>query len=332
MSDPSSAFHLASLKPEPLNPAAVEPFWPAGPERPGLDELIDSIRRLGLMRPPLVWESGSGLKLLAGRRRLAAAVSLGWSSLPALKLPAGLPPETALGLGLADNLERGFNPAETALIWRFLEGRGEEMAKSLAPLLGLAPSPRLREWCLAAAELPPKGLAALAEGRLDLETGARLAAWPTEDLDPALDLFEALAPSKQKKREWLNWLADISRREKISPGLILATPEISAALATVEARGRPAVENELRHLMWRRRHPQLARLTDEREARLRALGLPPAARLELDPSLEDLKFTLRLTFATSDDFRPLADLVSGLKTNPDFLKILDDVPADVYDR
>lgn len=322
-------FHLAALRPELLNPASVEPFWPEVPERPGLVDLIASIRHLGLLRPPLVWETEGGLKLLAGRRRLAAAQSLGWPELPVLKLPADLPPETALGLGLADNLERGFNQAETALIWRFLVSRGEELAKSLAPLLGLAPSPRLREWCLASADLPPKGLAALAEGRLDLETGARLAAWPDEDLDSVLDLFEALAPSKQKKREWLNWLEDICRREKTFPRLILADPELAEALAAIETRGRPAVENELRRLLWRRRHPQLAELTDRREARLRALGLPPAARLELDPSLEDLKFTLRLTFTGPDDFHALADVVSTLKTNPDFLKILDDIPDDI---
>ena len=325
MSASASDLHLALLTPELLSLASVEPFWPQTPERPGLDGLIDSIRRLGLLRPLLVWEGEGGFRLLAGRRRLAALKSLGCFELPVLKLPADVPPETALALGLADNLERGFNQAETALIWRFLNCRGADLAISLAPLLGLAPSPRLREWCLAAAELPPQGLAALAEGRLDLETGARLAAWPAEDLGPVLDLFEALAPSKQKKREWLNWLEDIGRREKIAPGRILAAPEVSEALGAIEARGRPAVENELRRLMWRRRHPQLAALTDEREARLRALALPAAARLELDPSLEDLEFTLRLTFAGPDDFRSLAELISALKTNSDFLKILDDV-------
>lgn len=317
-------FHLAALSPEFVEPDSLKPLWPETPERPGLVELSDSIQRLGLLRPPLVWVEKGVTKLLAGRRRLAVVKSLGWTSLPVLRLPPGTAAAAALALGLADNLERGYDPAETALIWRFLQQRHQDAALSLAPLLGLAPSPRLRDWCLAAAELPPKGLEALAEGRLDLETGARLAAWPAEDLEPVLDLFAALSPSKQKKREWLNWLEDISRREKLAPGLILAAPEVAEALSTLESRGRPVVENELRRLLWRRRHPQLAQLTERREARLRALGLPPSVRLELDPSLEDLSFTLRLNFTSPEDFRPLADIVSALKSNPDFLRILDD--------
>lgn len=324
MSDQPFDFHVAALSPEFVDPDSLVLFWPESPDHPGLAELSDSIRHLGLLRPPLVWAEEGSLKLLAGRRRLAAVKSLGWASLPVLKLPPGTPATTALALGLADNRERGFDPAETALIWRFLQQWDRDAALSLAPFLGLAPSPRLRDWCLAASELPPKGLEALADGRLDLETGARLATWPAEDLEPVLDIFAALNPSKQKKREWLNWLEDIGRREKLTPRLILAAPEVAEALSTVESRGRPAVENELRRLLWRRRHPQLAQLTELREARLRALGLPPSARLELDPSLEDLSFTLRLNFATPEDFQPLADIVFGLKSNPDFLKILDD--------
>lgn len=332
MSAQPSDFHLAALSPEFVDPILLKPFWPESPVRPGLAELSDSIRHLGLLRPPLIWAEEGSLKLLAGRRRLAAVRSLGWTSLPVLKLPPDTPATTALALGLADNRERGFDPAETALIWRFLQQWDRDAALSLAPFLGLAPSPRLRDWCLAAAELPPKGLEALADGRLDLETGARLAAWPADDLEPVLDLFAALNPSKQKKREWLNWLEDIGRREKLAPRWILAAPEVAEALAAIESRGRPTVENELRRLLWRRRHPQLARLTDCREARLRALRLPPSVRLELDPSLEDLSFTLRLNFATPADFRPLADIVSALMSDPDFLKILDDAQDDTDDR
>lgn len=334
-------FHPAGLNPEFLDPASVKPFWPEGPGRVDPDELAGSINSLGLLRPPLVWEAGRGwadendakpgagpacLYLLAGSRRLAAIKSLGWTSIPVLRLPPGTPPERALSLGLADNLERGLDAAETALIWHFLWSRNREMANTLAPLLGLDRSPRLRQWSLAAAGLPAKGLAALAAGRLDLETGARLAAWAADDLNQILNLFEALAPSKQKKREWLNWLEDLNRREKLSPGRILASPEIAGALADLERRGRSEVENDLRRRLWRRRHPQLAGLIDQREARLRSLALPPSVRLELDPSLEDLSFTLKLTFSTPADFQRLADLTAALKTNPDFVKILDDTP------
>ena len=50
----------------------------------------------------------------------------------------------------------------------------------------------------------------MADGRLDVEIGARLAQWVPENRDAALDLFDRLNPSKQKKKQWLDWLEDVS--------------------------------------------------------------------------------------------------------------------------
>ncbi len=315
-------FETAGLAPREVELAGLRPFWPQPPGRESGD-LVESIAKWGLRRPLIAWSRDGGLWLLAGARRRAALERLGRVSAPALVLPPETPQEHALVLGLADNLERGLNPAETALNWRFLVETDEAIARRLAPLLALENSPRLAQWCLKAATLPEAGLLPLAEGRLDLENAARLADWEPADRAAALALFEALWPSKQKKREWLLWLEDIARRESLAPAEILAAPAIAAALETIERRGRPAVENEVRRLIWARRHPFLADLAARRAARLRALALPPAARLELDPTFEDLKFTLNLTFATPDDFRKLADLVARLADSPDFRHLLE---------
>ena len=76
----------------------------------------------------------------------------------------------------------------------------------------------------------------------------------------------------------------------------------------------------------------MAELTRERLARLKSLRLPPAARLELDPSLEDVSFSLRLTFTTFEEFQKLAGLLGGLTENRDFRALLDDGPADEQDQ
>jgi hypothetical protein len=319
---------VAGLQPQTLALADLQPFWPEAPGRP-LEPLAEALGQRGLGRPLWVWparpKSAPGVYwLMAGARRRLALLQLGRTTAPALVLPPDLPLAAAVCLALADNQERGWNQAETALTWHRVTGLGDAVAAEAAPILGLAQSPRLREWCLAAAELPRPALESLAAGRLDLENAARLATWDQASQLAALELFETLLPSKQKKREWLSWLEDISRRENISPARALADPDFQAARSNLAREGRPAAENNLRRLLWRRRHPLLAELTDQRTARVKALALPPSARLELDPTFEDLKFSLNLTFATRAEFQKLADLMGRLAESPVFSAILND--------
>ncbi len=326
----SSDFNLAALSPRLADLNSLGPFWPPAPEPP-LDELRKSIETLGLLKPLLAFEIDGELKLMAGHRRVAALKALGRTGAPVLIPPADISQERVLALALADNLERGWNEAEKALYWRFLEDRDPDSASHLAAYLDLPPSPKLRLWCRQAAALPAAGLAALAEGRLDLENGARLAVWPREDLTALLPLFEALAPSKQKKREWLDWLEDIGRREKLSVRQILTDPEISGLMNEVDRLGRPAAENLIRRKLWTRRHPLLAGLRDRREARRKSLILPPAIQLELDHSLEDLNFCLRFDFSTLEEFGRQAGELRRLDQNPNFRALVDDTGDEIND-
>ena len=263
--------------------------------------------------------------LLAGFRRLEALTALNIKAAPGLVFSADYPLNRALELALADNLDRGWNAAEQALSWHFLSANlPNDEALRLAAYLGLDRSPKLRDWCLRAAGLPVAALEALADDRLDLECAARLADWEPASREALLHVFAELAPSKQKKKQWLDWLEDISRRENLTPAKILQTADFAAALAEVPKKGRPAVENTARQALWCRRYPLLAELTQRREEIVRTLNLPPEARLELDSTLEDLSFRLNLTFTDWASFGRLADLMGDLRQNQHFQALIED--------
>jgi len=297
----------AALIPEEAPLAELEEALPFSFGRPA-EALAESIADLGLLRPLLVQREGPRLRLLAGNLRRRALLLLGRTTAPAVFL--GTP--NALALALADNQERPINPAETALVWRRLvETLGQAEAEKLAGFLGLGQTPKLRDQNFQAAALPPRGLEALADGRLDLAAAARLARWPEADREAALDLFETARPSLSNRRLWLDWLEDIARREGRSPAQILADPDFQT-LSTGAASD----------ILFRRRHPLLAELRQKRAGRLKALSLPPSARLALDPDFEDLSFSLTLTFTGAADFQALAELASALPQRPEFQAIL----------
>lgn len=67
-----------------------------------IDALADSIRRLGLIHPPVV---GRDLLLVAGERRLRAVRSLGWDTIP-VQWADDLSPHDLLALELEENIKR----------------------------------------------------------------------------------------------------------------------------------------------------------------------------------------------------------------------------------
>jgi ParB family chromosome partitioning protein len=84
-----------------------------------LGTLADSIRRHGLLQPIVVRRAAQGYELIAGERRLRAAIRAGLATVPALVRAAD--PEQRLELALIENLQReALSPLEEAEAYRHL--------------------------------------------------------------------------------------------------------------------------------------------------------------------------------------------------------------------
>ena len=73
-------------------------------DEPALQELVQSLKRSGLLQPIVVRVQGNGYQLIAGERRWRAAQRLGWSRIPAVVKEAD--DKTLLTLALVENLQR----------------------------------------------------------------------------------------------------------------------------------------------------------------------------------------------------------------------------------
>lgn len=77
----------------------------AGSEDAGLNELAQSISKVGLISPPSVRNCGDGTyEVVAGQRRVLACQKLGWVTIPAYIRDWS--DDTALGASLVENLQR----------------------------------------------------------------------------------------------------------------------------------------------------------------------------------------------------------------------------------
>ena len=259
--------------------------------------LTRSIESFGLSRPLWVaMGAGGGLVVISGGRRLAALKSLGAAEAPCLCPNA---PSLAV-LAIADNLERGLNPAEMALAWslaRSLESGKEREA--IREVLGFSSTDKRLHHLEAAESLPDEGLEALAAGRLDLENAGALLAMPSDWAAPALRLVLAAKASRQNRRRWLEWLGDLARIKDSSPEKTVS-PELLNAAAGPD--GERLVADRLASM----RFPGVHKLLSKRRALLKSLSLPDGLRLELDPELEDVSGELKLSFDSLESLKRLA--------------------------
>jgi len=128
-----------------------------------IDELAENIRTHGLLQPIIVRQVGDRYQVVAGERRLRAAVKAGWENIPAIVREAD--DRQMAELAIVENLHRkDLNPLEKAASFqRYLEEYGcthEELAQRLNITRStVANMVRLLE-------LPPKVQQALREGKI----------------------------------------------------------------------------------------------------------------------------------------------------------------------
>jgi ParB family transcriptional regulator, chromosome partitioning protein len=97
---------VADIRPNPFQPRTQF-------KEDDLDELKESLDENGLLQPITVRPAGAGFELIAGERRLRAAMALGWQQISAIVRT--LDDRAALTLALVENLQRSdLNPIEEA--------------------------------------------------------------------------------------------------------------------------------------------------------------------------------------------------------------------------
>ncbi|MDB5085524.1 MAG: noc [Bacilli bacterium] len=100
-----------------------------------IEELSQTIRTHGIIQPIVVRRAGQGYELIAGERRLRAAIKIGLSTVPAIV--RDLTDAQAASVALIENLQReGLTPVEEAIAYNQLLTLHGLTQESLAQRLG----------------------------------------------------------------------------------------------------------------------------------------------------------------------------------------------------
>lgn len=136
------------------------------------EDLIASVRRLGVVQPVIVRRDGEGFVLVAGHRRVRAAIEVGLEEIPAVV--AGGNEKRDSEVAFAENLFRkDMSAVETATALKDVLAEGQMQIEQLAR--GVHRSVHWVQQMVAMCDWPSEVLLAIHQGSISVAAGSNLA-------------------------------------------------------------------------------------------------------------------------------------------------------------
>ena len=278
--------------------------------------LFESVKKWGILEPPLLFKFGNAFKILAGEGRLLSARRLGLKEVEAKVLTA-LTPKEALLLSLESNRFRKLNLVELSILFEKLSKFFER--KDIHPLfqsLGVNLSLKKINLFKSIKQLIPELQLELAEERLNPQVVPFLSKLTPSQQEEFREVLKKLSLSFAEQRDTLEKLIDLMKREErnclISEKLrdFLAEEDFNRrkqgfmkalfkAYAPFYSESLEKVKKQLEHLRHRAVLYELSPGLEEKELRLKVCV----------KSWEDLEEVLNFLKSKKEEFKKLFEIL-----------------------
>lgn len=278
--------------------------------------LVESVRRCGILHPPVVKEkAASSFAVVAGRKRLLAAIeATGAAACVCYKLTEKTDEIDVLAIGLEEALlSRPLTPVERAFFCKkALKLIDEnELAARFLPLMGLAPSVYHIHRDLRLLDLEEPLLIAMHEGVLDDKVAFELGKFSFSDRVALFEVISTLHLSVGNQKKLAITCRELASRNNTTISALLHSPAVDSIINHGEANSPQKTANLMKWLTSER-FPRLSRAEKEFHHFIAGLALPDQARLEHSPSFEKDELLFTLSCADQKQFLAIWQRISDL--------------------
>ena len=268
-----------------------------------VQEIVCSIKNLGLINPPLVKKQKKRFIIVSGFRRIAACSHLGFSDILVRIID---PKTTELGnveIAIAENsLQRPLNLMEQSKCCSMLASYYEndkELAVA-ASNLGLPGNPDLFNKIKNIFILPDFVKRAVLNNTVALSMAMELGALDKNIGAELTKLFEHLGLSLNKQREVLEYVKEIAIIENISIIEVLFADQLKNTLKNDDLTRNQKAQN-IRSYLRGRRFPAITRGEKEYEEIVKSLKMGKGISLIAPKNFESTSYTFSLAFSNVEE-------------------------------
>lgn len=271
-----------------------------------VDQLMQSIKRVGLVNSPLIIRNGlENFNIITGYRRIHASKSLGWKTIPCRILSENeMPPLNCLLLGLYDNLcTRELNNVEKGMILSRLSSmiQRNEILEYYMPLLELpSHGPTLDLYLRLDHELDEKSRESISKGHLSLYAAKLFLEIDNDARTSVLQLILNLKFNINQQRQLVDNIIMLSNNSKRSIVDILEEKTLKNIYCDTRMNN-PQKVNAILMTLRSRVFPRLIEAEETFKKTTSDLDLPEGVRISHPPFFESPNYRLEVLFKNGKD-------------------------------
>lgn len=289
-----------------------------------IKDLVDSIRKTGLINPPILKKKGSKFIIISGFRRIFALKEIGFSHIESRIIDSGEKSLRCIELAVADNAsQRQLNPIEQSRALNCLSDilEDELNLKKEAYSLGLPWNvhfinrikklsflPEFIQQCILNDTITMT--IALELNDLGADVGTRLA-----------KLFNDLKLSLNKQKEIITLAKEISLRESISFSDVIESNIIIDVLTDSDL-DRIQKTGKIRSYLKERRFPSITKANKEVKESIKKLNLKGGIKMTPPRNFEGNIFNLSFAFKNLNELKKQKQILDRILQSSELLKIL----------
>lgn len=277
-----------------------------------LEKLIESIKTIGLINPPVLMKSEKNYQVICGYKRVLACQKLNFREIAAVVYNQGeLDELKAFQMNIYDNITiRELNPIEKAevinrLLNVFKVNEGEIIQKYLS-LISLQPNRNVFKMYLSLIDLEDEIKHALIGKTIVVRTAIELKTFVVEDRLKIFNFMLNLKMGTNKQQEIITYLKEIHKRDNVSIGQILSEKELSRIIEDKKLTI-PQKANKARWFLRKKRYPKLIEAEKHFAKKLKELKLSPEITITPPPYFESDEFELKFKFKNPEDIKKLGE-------------------------
>lgn len=289
------------------------------------DDLDEAIDRIGLLYPPILYETTHGVYIVvAGFKRIQACRRLGRIEIEARIVPVHTAASDCLDIAIADNtFHRQINLIEqsTALSKLSAFYRDDAELSRAANRLGIQVNPELVKKLLRINTLPDTWQQAILSGAVSLSIALALETVSSPLAQRFISFFEELRPTLNQQKEMLQWVQDL---ERIHPAesIDLLSDKACRDLLMDEDLDRPRKIRGLMDILRRRRFPVISAFEDQYHRKMRKLSLPRGLALIPPQDFESDRHRMILDFQSLEELEVQIAGLNVLIRDPNFKSMI----------
>ena len=269
------------------------------------DSLQKSIEEVGIIHPITLIPVGDRFRIVCGHHRAKASSSLIVNKIPARILDSKIDDESLLMMNLSENHDHcHYSDIEKGLILSKLSEVGvsaNRIIEKYMPLVNLDQSKKLLDDYLSISRLNIEIQTLLHEMNIPLRIFSVFFDWDIESIRSAEKIFSILRPGANKWRDLLEWVDEISKRDKITPCKVFKLPELQSALNQNDLASNLRYE-KIRQILYSCRYPILNDMRIRLARALDSLKLDDKTKVHVQDSFESDEIRIEMKFRTREEF------------------------------